>query len=115
MIHVGYEFELDRAYLRQYSWDYMVAMTAAALPWIFAALYFVFVMLPAELQRSWEAWKEALLPGRFAAPTSVTLIGPASGVNSGLPLVWIGPSVDPTWAARSARRCARSLWSAVGL
>jgi hypothetical protein len=30
MIHVGYEFELDKTDLRQYGWDYVVAMTAAA-------------------------------------------------------------------------------------
>jgi hypothetical protein len=30
MIHVGYEFELDQTNLRQYGWDYVVAMTAAA-------------------------------------------------------------------------------------
>jgi Na+:H+ antiporter len=47
MIHVGYEFELDKTDLRQYGWDYVVAMTAAAFPWIFVVLYFLFVVLPA--------------------------------------------------------------------
>ena len=46
MIHVGYEFELDKSNLRQYVRDYGVAFVAAALPWIFVSLYFVFVMLP---------------------------------------------------------------------
>src|ERR671939_1038338 len=46
MIHVGYEFELDQTNLRQYGWDYVVAMTAAAFPWIFVVLYFLFVLLP---------------------------------------------------------------------
>jgi hypothetical protein len=40
MIHVGYEFELDKTNLRQYGWDYVVAMTAAAFPWVFVVLYF---------------------------------------------------------------------------
>ena len=46
MIHVGYEFELDKTKLRSYGWDYVVAMTAAAFPWIFVALYFVYVLGP---------------------------------------------------------------------
>ena len=46
MIHVGYEFELDKANLRQYGWDYVVAMTAAAFPWLFVVLYFLLVLLP---------------------------------------------------------------------
>ena len=40
MIHVGYEFELDKSNLRQYGWDYIVAATAATFPWILAAVYF---------------------------------------------------------------------------
>src|ERR671925_1674428 len=47
MIHVGYEFELDQTNLRQYGWDYVVAMTAAAFPWVFVVLYFLFILLPA--------------------------------------------------------------------
>jgi Na+:H+ antiporter len=47
MIHVGYEFELDKTNLPQYGWDYVVAMTAAAFPWVFVVLYFMFVLLPA--------------------------------------------------------------------
>ena len=29
MIHVGYEFEIDKSRLGSYGWDYLVAMTAA--------------------------------------------------------------------------------------
>lgn len=47
MIHVGYEFEIDKGNLRQYGWDYVVAATAAAFPWVLCCLYFVFLMLPA--------------------------------------------------------------------
>ena len=46
MIHVGYEFEIDRSRLASYAVDYGVAATAAAFPWILCALYFVFVLLP---------------------------------------------------------------------
>jgi Kef-type K+ transport system membrane component KefB len=74
MIHVGYEFELDKSNLRKYGWDYLVAFTAAAFPWIFVTFYFVYVMLPPDLWTSWDAWKEALLVGRFASPTSAGVL-----------------------------------------
>ena len=74
MIHVGYEFEIDKKNTRQYGWDYVVAMTAAAFPWLFVTLYFVFVMLPAEAWGQLAAWKETLLAGRFAAPTSAGVL-----------------------------------------
>ncbi len=74
MIHVGYEFYIDKRNLKQYGWDYIVAMTAAAFPWVFVTLYFVYVMLPPEMWSSWDAWKETLLAGRFAAPTSAGVL-----------------------------------------
>lgn len=74
MIHVGYEFEIDRSNLGKYGWDYVVAMTAAAFPWIFASAYFSFAILPAGAWGDWQAWKESLLAGRFAAPTSAGVL-----------------------------------------
>lgn len=74
MIHVGYEFELDKSNLRAYGWDYVVAMTAAAFPWIFVALYFMYVMLPPEVWSNPKAWSEVLLAARFAAPTSAGVL-----------------------------------------
>lgn len=74
MIHVGYEFDIDKKQLRRYGWDYVVAMTAAAFPWILVTLYFVLVMLPAGSWGAGDAWKEALLSGRFAAPTSAGVL-----------------------------------------
>lgn len=74
MIHVGFEFHIDKSNLRQYGWDYVVAFTAASFPWIFVTAYFVFVMLPPELWGSLDAWKETLLAGRFAAPTSAGVL-----------------------------------------
>jgi Kef-type K+ transport system membrane component KefB len=88
MIHVGYEFELDQTNLRQYSWDYGVAMTAAAFPWIFVVLYFLFVLLPAGVWASWQAWVEALLAGRFAAPTSAGVLF-AMLAAAGLSATWL--------------------------
>jgi Kef-type K+ transport system membrane component KefB len=88
MIHVGYEFELDKTNLRQYGWDYVVAMTAAAFPWIFVVLYFMFVLLPAGAWGSWQAWVEALLAGRFAAPTSAGVLF-AMLAAAGLSATWL--------------------------
>jgi Kef-type K+ transport system membrane component KefB len=88
MIHVGYEFELDQTNLRQYGWDYVVAMSAATFPWVFVVLYFMFVLLPAEAWHAWEAWVEALLAGRFAAPTSAGILF-AMLAAAGLSATWL--------------------------
>ncbi len=45
MIHVGFEFHIDKTQLRKYGWDYVIAFTAATFPWVFVTLYFVLVML----------------------------------------------------------------------
>lgn len=74
MIRVGYEFDIDKSNLRQYGWDYVVAFTAASFPWFFVTLYFVFVLLPPEVWGDLAAWKETLLAGRFAAPTSAGVL-----------------------------------------
>jgi len=74
MIHVGQEFDLEKSNMRQYGWDYVVAATAATFPWIFVTLYFVFVLAPPEFWGQFNLWKEALLQGRFAAPTSAGVL-----------------------------------------
>ncbi len=74
MIHVGFEFHIDKSNLKQYGWDYVVAFTAASFPWVFVTLYFVFVLLPSEVWGDFDAWKETLLAGRFAAPTSAGVL-----------------------------------------
>ena len=74
MINVGREFEIDKSNLRQYSWDYIVAMTTATFPWVGVVLYFIFVLMPAELWFDVDAWKETLIIGRFAAPTSAGVL-----------------------------------------
>ncbi|QRK04757.1 sodium:proton antiporter [Archangium violaceum] len=93
MIHVGQEFDLDKSNLRQYGWDYVVAATAATFPWIFVTLYFVFVLAPPEFWGRFDYWKEALLQGRFAAPTS------AGVLFSMLAAAGLGA----TWVFRKAR------------
>ena len=74
MIRVGYEFDIDKSNLRQYGRDYLIAFTAASFPWIFVTTYFVFVLLPPDTWGSFLAWKETLLAGRFASPTSAGIL-----------------------------------------
>ena len=74
MIHVGFEFHIDKSNLGSYAWDYVVAFTAAFFPWVFVTGYFLFVMLPPDFWSSFDAWKETLLAGRFAAPTSAGVL-----------------------------------------
>jgi hypothetical protein len=74
MIRVGLEFELDRTRRRALLVDYGVAATAAAFPWLFAAAYFVLVLAPRAEWTSFATWSEALLAGRFAAPTSAGVL-----------------------------------------
>ena len=74
MINVGREFEIDKSNVRVYVKDYLVAMLAAALPWIFIALYYIFALMPQEWWGMSETWKESLLLSRFAAPTSAGIL-----------------------------------------
>lgn len=73
MIHVGYEFEIRKDKIKKYGYDYLIAFSAATLPWIFVTFYFVYVLIP-ESARSGETWIESLLAARFAAPTSAGVL-----------------------------------------
>jgi Kef-type K+ transport system membrane component KefB len=88
MIRVGYEFNIDKSNLRQYGWDYVVALTAASFPWLFATAYFVFVLLPPDTWQTMAAWQETLLAGRFAAPTSAGVLF-AMLAAAGLGTTWL--------------------------
>jgi len=66
MIQVGLEFTINKKNLKSYGVDYLVAATAAAFPWIFCAIYFIFFF--------GQGWQDALLTGRFAAPTSAGIL-----------------------------------------
>ncbi|EAS43111.1 hypothetical protein [Photobacterium profundum] len=88
MINVGREFEIDKNNLKQYGWDYVVAMTTATFPWIAVVLYFIFVLLPPELWFTGDAWKETLVIGRFAAPTSAGVLF-AMLAAAGLGATWM--------------------------
>jgi len=70
MTHVGYEFDIDKSKKGQYGKDYLIAMTAAAFPWVFVAFWFVYCLgegqgLP---------WGQALIAARFASPTSAGIL-----------------------------------------
>ena len=88
MIHVGYEFEMDKAQPGQYAWDGFVAFLAASLPWVLCALYFVFVMAPsADWDKLW-TWEQAFLQGLFAAPTSAGVLFSMLAA-AGLAATWV--------------------------
>ncbi len=74
MINVGREFEVDKTRWRSYTEDYFIAMATAAFPWIFVALYYMFVLLPSIYWDNSDAWRENLLLSRFAAPTSAGIL-----------------------------------------
>ncbi|HLJ95164.1 MAG TPA: hypothetical protein VKU02_18450 [Gemmataceae bacterium] len=74
MIQVGHEFDLDKQELRTYAFDCLVAMTAAAIPWLLCALYFVLAMAPMKAWANLALWKHALLLSCFAAPTSAGIL-----------------------------------------
>lgn len=80
MIEVGIEFDLNKKNLKSYGKDYLIAMTAAAFPWIFCSAYF-FLFLDLTLQ-------QAALIGRFAAPTSTGLLF-AMLMAAGLAGTWV--------------------------
>jgi hypothetical protein len=81
MIHVGYEFEIDKSQPKQYIWDYIVAGTAATFPWLFCAGYFVWVI-------GMDSWKDALLVARFSSPTSAGVLFSMLAA-AGLSITWV--------------------------
>ena len=96
MIHVGYEFEIDKENLRSYGWDYVVAATAATFPWILCTFYFVYVMSPPDTWGQWATWRDSLLSARFTSPTS-------AGV---LFSMLAAAGLSATWVFRKARTLA---------
>ena len=66
MIEVGMEFDIDKSRLSTYAVDYGIAMGAAAVPWLCVALYFWWFFSL--------GFKESLLVGRFASPTSAGIL-----------------------------------------
>lgn len=88
MIGVGHEFDIDKKHPRQYLRDYVVAMTAAAFPWLFCAVYFVATMWPGGSFTDADAWRDALLTARFSSPTSAGLLF-AMLAAAGLSATWM--------------------------
>lgn len=81
MIHVGYEFKIDKSKPKQYAWDYLVATTTAMLPWLFCAGYFIWNL-------NMNSWAEALLLAKFSSPTSAGVLF-SMLVASGLSTAWV--------------------------
>ncbi|MEA5130014.1 MAG: sodium:proton antiporter [Proteiniphilum sp.] len=95
MINVGREFEINKKQWRSYTKDYMVAMGAAAFPWILVALYYLFVVAPPGMQiwGNGDAWKETFLLSRFAAPTSAGILFTML-IAAGLKHTWVYKKVQ---------------------
>ena len=85
MIEVGLEFTLQKGKLKEYGKDYLIAMTAAAFPWVFCTIYF-WSFFDIDLTK-------AAIVGRFAAPTS-------AGV---LFVMLAAAGLAATWASKKAR------------
>lgn len=80
MIELGIEFDLNKKNLKGYGKDYLIAMTAAAFPWLFCGAYF-FLFFDLTIQQS-------ALIARFAAPTSTGLLF-AMLMAAGLASTWL--------------------------
>lgn len=80
MMEVGVEFALDKTRLKSYGLDFIYAFLAAALPWIFCAVYFIVLLK--------STWQEAFLVGVFAAPTSAGILF-AMLAAAGLGATWL--------------------------
>ncbi len=80
MIEVGMEFDIDKSRLSSYGLDYGIAMAAAAVPWLCAALYFWWFFSL--------GFKESLLVGRFASPTSAGILFTMLAA-AGLATTWV--------------------------
>ena len=80
MIEVGLEFSIDKKNIKGYGKDYLIATSAAALPWILCSLYFFTYF---EMNFS-----SAALIGLFAAPTSAGVLF-AMLAAAGLATTWV--------------------------
>jgi len=81
LIYAGYEFEIDKSNPKKYGWDYIVALTAAAFPWMFCAAYFIFIL-------DMNSWSDALLLTHFASPTSAGVLF-SMLASAGLASTWV--------------------------
>lgn len=91
MVEVGREFEINLKNKKQYAVDYGVAATAAAFPWLLVTGYFLLFLMPTGNEgntSSTPGWIEALIVGRFAAPTSAGVLFSMLAA-SGLAGTWV--------------------------
>jgi Kef-type K+ transport system membrane component KefB len=92
MIQVGREFRIDFKAWRNYKKDYGVAALAAFLPWLAVAIYFLMTSSSA-FDEGKDGVAQALLLGRFAAPTSAGILFS----------MLVAAKLSKTWVFRKAR------------
>ena len=80
MIEVGLEFTINKNQLSSYGKDYLIAMTAAAFPWILCTLWIWFYF---DINLA-----QATIVGRFAAPTSAGILFTMLAA-AGLATTWV--------------------------
>lgn len=80
MIEVGLEFTIDKSKLPSYGKDYLIAMSAAAFPWILCTLW-IWSCFDVNLA-------QATIVGRFAAPTSAGVLFTMLAA-AGLATTWV--------------------------
>ncbi|MFZ0565371.1 MAG: cation:proton antiporter [Chlamydiales bacterium] len=81
MMEVGLEFVIDKKRWKAYIKDYLVAMLAAGLPWLFCFIYYLIFF-------EGNGWTELLLIARFAAPTSSGILFSMLAA-AGLAMTWL--------------------------
>jgi len=81
LIYVGYEFEIDKSNPKKHGWDYIVAFTAAAFPWMFCAAYFIWML-------DMNSWNDAVLLTHFSSPTSAGVLF-SMLTTAGLASTWV--------------------------
>lgn len=81
MIHVGYEYEMNKRWSREIAIDYFIAWLTATIPWILCAAYFLWIL-------KIDSWQDALLISRFASPTSTAILLSMLG-SVGLGATWL--------------------------
>jgi Kef-type K+ transport system membrane component KefB len=80
MMEVGLEFSVEKRKLSSYGFDFIVASTAAILPALLCFIYFLNV--------TQSPWREALVSGLSAAPTSAGVLF-AMLMAAGLASTWV--------------------------
>jgi Kef-type K+ transport system membrane component KefB len=85
LMEVGLELTLNKSNWKSYLFDYAVAFTAAAFPWLFCFIYFLF--------STDQSWQELLVISRFSAPTASGILFSMLAA-AGLGMTWFFKKVQ---------------------